>query len=57
MANSHLKALLKKNWILWKRNCCCSVCEIILPILLSFAIVAIRAATSKSTVPNTNYII
>lgn len=35
--SSHLKALLKKNWILWRRNWGCSLFEIILPVILTFA--------------------
>ena len=38
----HLSALLRKNWILWKRNCFCSCCELFVPILLIFALMAIR---------------
>lgn len=55
MAN-HLKALLIKNWILWKRNCLCSICEIVLPTLLVFALIGIRAAVEKSDVPETTFV-
>lgn len=55
MAN-HLKALLVKNWILWKRNCFCSLCELILPTLLCFALIGLRAAVEKVDVPETTYI-
>ncbi|CAD8078613.1 unnamed protein product [Paramecium primaurelia] len=39
---SHLTALLKKNYILWKRNCCCSVCEILLPLFFIGLLLTIR---------------
>ena len=41
--SQHFNALFKKNWILWKRSCCCSTFEIILPILFSFFLIVIRA--------------
>lgn len=39
----HFKALCYKNCILWKRNQCLSVCEIILPIILMGFMVLFRA--------------
>lgn len=41
MSNTkHLKALLIKNWILWKRSYCCSIMEILVPVIfMSFYIV------------------
>lgn len=38
----HLSALLRKNWILWKRNCFCSTCELLLPLILILALGGIR---------------
>lgn len=55
MAN-HLKALLKKNWILWKRNLCCSCCEILLPTLLIFALIGLRSAVTKSDIAEMSYV-
>ena len=37
-----LKALLKKNVILMKRNLCSTLCEILFPILLMLLLVAVR---------------
>ena len=39
----HFKALILKNWILWKRTCCCSFFELALPIIFSFFLLVIRA--------------
>jgi len=41
-ASSHLKALLKKNWISWKRNRCMSICEILVPVLFANLIISFR---------------
>jgi len=30
----HVKALSKKNWILWRRSIACSIFELVLPVLL-----------------------
>ena len=55
MAN-HLKALLKKNWILWKRNLCCSCCELLLPTLLIFALIGLRSAVNKTQLDDISYV-
>ena len=39
----HYKALMKKNFINWKRTPCGSICEIICPILLMLVLVYARA--------------
>ncbi|KAL4488927.1 hypothetical protein ABPG72_005714 [Tetrahymena utriculariae] len=39
----HLKALMRKNYILWKRNCCCSCLEVFLPVLLCCFFFLIRS--------------
>ena len=52
---SHLKALLTKNWILWKRNWCISLLEIVLPILFVFLVIAFRKASPTVPVPETTY--
>ncbi|CAD8078681.1 unnamed protein product [Paramecium primaurelia] len=51
----HLSALLRKNWILWKRNCFCSTCELILPLLLILALGGIRSAVEKEDVAEANF--
>jgi ATP-binding cassette subfamily A (ABC1) protein 3 len=40
---NHLKALLKKNYILMKRNTCGTCCEIVLPIFFACALLLIRS--------------
>ena len=40
---SHLKALLRKNWISWKRGLCVSILEIVVPVLFALIIVLFRA--------------
>ena len=54
---SHLKALLKKNWILFKRSKCLSCCEILIPIFLVFILVAIRKLVTIDDEPETSYFI
>ena len=41
---NHLKALLLKNWLLWKRNLRGSLCEILVPILLLVVLMVLRVA-------------
>lgn len=38
----HYKALMRKNWILWKRNLCMSICEFMCPVVLFGLILMIR---------------
>ena len=52
---SHLKALLIKNWILWKRSWCVSLLEILLPIIFVFLTIAFRSASPTASVPETTY--
>ncbi len=52
---SHLKALLKKNWILWKRSWIISLLEIIIPILFAIIMFAFRQADNPVDVPKTTY--
>ncbi len=39
-----LGALMKKNFILMKRSCCATVCEIFFPIILMILLVLVRRA-------------
>ena len=39
-----LKALLKKNVLILKRNCCSTCCELFFPIILIFLLLLIRGA-------------
>jgi len=52
---SHLKALLRKNWILWKRNWCMSLCEILIPFIFAVLILAFRAASPLDDIPTRTY--
>ncbi|KAL4490757.1 hypothetical protein ABPG72_021811 [Tetrahymena utriculariae] len=49
--SKHLKALMKKNYILWKRNMCCSIFEILLPFLLVLIFVVIRSEVNDDFIP------
>ncbi|KAL4429304.1 hypothetical protein ABPG74_002290 [Tetrahymena malaccensis] len=52
----HLKALLRKNWILWKRNYKSSCCEICLPIIFIFLLMALRSQISQKDLPEQSFI-
>ena len=58
MTNScvHLNALLKKNWILFKRSPCASCCEVAVPIIFVLFLLAVRSLVSKDQIPETSYI-
>ena len=45
VSTRHYKALMKKNWINWKRTPCGSILEIICPIFLMLIIVYARSQT------------
>ena len=49
----HYKALMKKNFINWKRTPCGSICEIICPILLM--LILVYARTQIDPAYNDNY--
>ena len=55
MANSHLKALMSKNWILWKRNLCCSILEIVIPVLFMFLFGVFRNVDPVETIESRSY--
>ncbi len=56
MANFlHLKALLRKNWILWKRNWFCSIMEIFLPVILLAALFSIRNLVEIKKIAKKDY--
>jgi ATP-binding cassette subfamily A (ABC1) protein 3 len=56
MAGSHLKILLWKNWLLWKRNCCCSVMEIILPVLMCCFFFLFRSSLDTTAIDEKSYL-
>jgi len=54
---SQFRALLRKNLILWRRNCCGSLCEIICPCLLMGFLLSFKYAESfYEAVDETSYI-
>ena len=54
--SSHLKALLKKNFLLAKRNWCCTLLEIVFAAIFVFAFVLIRAADPSKDIDKASYI-
>lgn len=52
---SHLRALLRKNWILWKRSWCISLWEILIPVAFGIILIASKQATSPQDIPTTTY--
>ena len=53
---SQFKALFKKNLILWYRNLCGSLCEILFPVVLMFLIVLVRKLVNDEDVQAQSYI-
>ena len=52
---SHLKALLRKNWILWKRSWCVSLCEFLIPFIFALMIIAFKSASTTEDIPAITY--
>lgn len=53
---AHYKALMTKNYTIWKRNKCGSCCEVVVPILLALLLVVFRKTITKTDVGETSYI-
>lgn len=53
--SAHLKALLRKNWLLWRRNWIGSFLEILVPIAFSFLLLAFRYAEPLVDVAQITY--
>ncbi|KAL4478578.1 hypothetical protein ABPG74_006813 [Tetrahymena malaccensis] len=51
----HLKALMKKNFILWKRNICCSIFEILLPFLLVTTFFILKSQVDDEFIPQESF--
>ena len=49
--NRHYKALMKKNWINWKRTLCASLTELLCPIVLMSLVALLRGVLESSEVP------
>ena len=52
---SHLRALLKKNWILWKRSWCVSLCEILIPLIFALMLASVRSMDPTQDIPTVEY--
>lgn len=52
---SHLRALLRKNWILWQRSWCVSCLEIIVPLLFAAIMLAFRKVAPVTAMPEESY--
>jgi len=52
---SHLKALLRKNWILLKRSPCLTICELLVPFIFAALTISIRQALPPEITPQTTY--
>ena len=50
----HYCALMKKNWIIWKRTLAASLCELFCPVVLMAILAVARALVSKDTVAATS---
>jgi len=55
VTSAHLKALLRKNLLLWRRNWIGSLLEILVPIAFSFLLLAFRYAEPLVDVPQITY--
>jgi len=55
MHSSHLKALIRKNTTLWKRNWVCSCVELLVPILMCLLFKVFRDSSPPKTIPETSY--
>ena len=50
----HFCALMKKNWIVWKRNLFGSICELVCPIVLMAILAIARLLVTSSEVAATS---
>lgn len=53
---THYKSLMRKNWILWKRNLCVSITELLCPIVLFGMIIMIRGLIIAETEEAGNFL-
>ncbi|KAL4429303.1 hypothetical protein ABPG74_002289 [Tetrahymena malaccensis] len=54
--NNHLKALLKKNWIITKRNKCTTFCEIFLPAIFILQFFILRQQVDIKDLPQQSFL-
>lgn len=51
----HFRALMKKNWIIWKRTLIASICELVCPIILMSVLVMTRTLVNREEIaPQSN---
>jgi ATP-binding cassette subfamily A (ABC1) protein 3 len=56
MSNSnHFKALMKKNFIIWRRNWCCACLEIMIPAAFMLILVIIRKAVKIQDIATVDF--
>ena len=53
---SQFRALFKKNFILWRRNLCGSLCELLFPIILILLFYFIKTSVDEENKPEKSYI-
>jgi len=51
----HLRALLRKNWLIWRRNYLGLLLEILVPIICAALFLAFRYAEPIKNMPQTTY--
>ncbi|KAL4454193.1 hypothetical protein ABPG74_012150 [Tetrahymena malaccensis] len=56
MIQNHLKGLLKKNYILWKRDLKGTCCELFIPIFFCFIVFLLRLSIVKEDVSELDYL-
>ena len=50
----HYKALMRKNWIMWKRTWCSSICELLCPVALMVILTLARFAVKSEDIAETS---
>lgn len=56
MLFNHLKGLLKKNLILWKRDLKGTYCELSIPIIFVFILFLLRLSITKDDIKEMDYL-
>lgn len=56
MSWTHYRALMYKNWILWKRRLFGSICEVLFPIFMFAALALIRSAVTAEDVSESSFL-
>lgn len=56
ICGTHYKALMRKNYLLWSRNICGSICEIAVPVILALFFFVIRNTVERTVEPETSYL-